>query len=481
MVHGGLQHHRAQRGDGRRSTPASSSTTPASTRATATPGLEELRRNVETYGSKGVKLYTAEWNNGSRGYKLSDPGAYRFLEAAQNLGIKNIHVHKGPTIWPLDKDAFDVSDVDHAATDFPELNFIIEHVGLPRIEDFCFMATQEPNVYAGLSVVIGGLMHARPKFFAKVMGELLFWVGEDKMTFGSDYGIWEPKWQVEGFVDWEMPDREEFADFPRLGVAGKKKILGLNAAKLYGIEVPGRVPAARRGGHARRARGAGEAAAAGRGGMTGHDGSRHDASARTERPAALETVRDPELDEPITSLGFVASCAVSAAGDAQVRLRLPTYFCAPNFAYLMVADAYDAVSALPGVRRAEVVLEDHFASDVINGGVAAQAGFVRTFDGEAVSELHGLRADFLRKAVMAGTDQVCRPLLAAGKDPAALLAMTLGELPPSRALDRLRARRRRARPAGRRRRPAADRPGYRRARDGATPCRCTCARPGSPG
>jgi len=73
--------------------------------------------------------------------------------------------------------------------------------------------------------------------------------------------------------------------------------------------------------------------------------------------------------------------------------------------------------------------------------VAAQAGFVRSFDGEAVAELHGLRAAFLRKAVMAGTDQVCRPLLAAGKDPAALLAMTLGEVPPSRALDRLRSRR----------------------------------------
>jgi predicted TIM-barrel fold metal-dependent hydrolase len=111
-------------------------------------------------------------------------------------------------------------------------------VGLPRIEDFCFMATQEPNVYAGLSVVTGGLMYARPNFFAKVMGELLFWVGEDKMTFGSDYGIWEPKWQVEGLAAWEMPDREEFADYPRLGVAGKKKILGLNAAKLYDIKVP---------------------------------------------------------------------------------------------------------------------------------------------------------------------------------------------------------------------------------------------------
>jgi metal-sulfur cluster biosynthetic enzyme len=157
--------------------------------------------------------------------------------------------------------------------------------------------------------------------------------------------------------------------------------------------------------------------------------------------AALETVRDPELDEPITSLGFVASCAVSADGDAEVRLRLPTYFCAPNFAYLMVADAYDAVSALPSVRRATVVLEDHFASDAINGGVAARAGFVRSFDGEAVAELDGLRADFLRKAVMAGTDQVCRPLLAAGTDQAALLAMTLGEVPPSRALARLRERR----------------------------------------
>ena len=58
--------------------------------------------------------------------------------------------------------------------------------------------------------------------------------------------------------------------------------------------------------------------------------------------AALTTVRDPELDEPITALGFVASCTVSCQGRATVRLRLPTYFCAPNFAFLMVADAYDA-------------------------------------------------------------------------------------------------------------------------------------------
>jgi predicted TIM-barrel fold metal-dependent hydrolase len=202
-------------------------------------GLEQLEKDHAQYGIRGVKLYTAEWYNGSRGWKLTDPEAVPFLDKCVELGIKNIHVHKGPTIWPLDKDAFDVSDVDHVATDYNgKLNFIVEHVGLPRIEDFCFMATQEPNVYAGLAVVIGGLMHARPQFFNRVMGELLFWVGEDKMTFGSDYAIWEPKWQIEGFLNWEMPDESQFSDYPRLDANGKRKILGLNAAKLYDVEVP---------------------------------------------------------------------------------------------------------------------------------------------------------------------------------------------------------------------------------------------------
>jgi metal-sulfur cluster biosynthetic enzyme len=159
---------------------------------------------------------------------------------------------------------------------------------------------------------------------------------------------------------------------------------------------------------------------------------------------ALATVRDPELNEPVTSLGFVASCDVSAEGAVRVRLRLPTYFCAPNFAFLMVADAYDAVSAVPGVLTAEVVLEDHFASDAINEGVAARAGFVRSFPGEARSELDALRVSFLRKAVMAGTDQVCRPLaaaVAATLPATALAAMTLGDAPPSPERERLRQRR----------------------------------------
>jgi metal-sulfur cluster biosynthetic enzyme len=158
---------------------------------------------------------------------------------------------------------------------------------------------------------------------------------------------------------------------------------------------------------------------------------------------SLRTVRDPELNEAITSLGFVSSCTVSAEGAAEgetvrVRLRLPTYFCAPNFAFLMVADAYDAVAGLPGVRDVQIVLEDHFAASAINDGVAARAGFVGSFPGEARDELDSLRVSFVRKAVLAGTDQVCRPL---GLLPERLASMTLGDAPPSPELDRLRQRR----------------------------------------
>jgi metal-sulfur cluster biosynthetic enzyme len=156
---------------------------------------------------------------------------------------------------------------------------------------------------------------------------------------------------------------------------------------------------------------------------------------------ALATVRDPELDEPITTLGFVSSCTVSSDGQTQVRLRLPTYFCAPNFAFLMVADAYDAVAGVPGVAAVEVLLDDHFASDAINAGVAARAGFAASFDGEATDELDELRATFLRKAVLAGTDLVCRPLARAGLTPAELAALTLGDVPGSPELTRLTDRR----------------------------------------
>lgn len=45
-------------------------------------GLKQLREDAARFGLKGVKLYTAEWKGDSRGYKLSDPWTYRYLDAA---------------------------------------------------------------------------------------------------------------------------------------------------------------------------------------------------------------------------------------------------------------------------------------------------------------------------------------------------------------------------------------------------------------
>jgi predicted TIM-barrel fold metal-dependent hydrolase len=199
-------------------------------------GLRQFEELVKTWSIKGVKLYTAEWRGDSKGWKLTDPWAQRYLEKCQELGVTKIHVHKGPTIWPLNKDAFDVADVDDVATTFPELTFIVEHVGLPRLEDFCWIGVQEPNVYGGLAVAMP-FIHSRPRYFARVLGELLYWLGADRLLFASDYAIWHPKWIVEKFVDFEMPE-DMVSEFGELTTDIKRKVLGVNAARLYDIEVP---------------------------------------------------------------------------------------------------------------------------------------------------------------------------------------------------------------------------------------------------
>lgn len=114
---------------------------------------------------------------------------------------------------------------------------------------------------------------------------------------------------------------------------------------------------------------------------------------------ALGTVYDPELDEPITTLGFVGSCVVD--GDAvSVRLRLPTPQCAPNFAFLMAADAAVAVRAVAD-GSVSVVLEDHYTGEEINAAVNRGEAFADAFPGETEGELGALRALFQRKALLA--------------------------------------------------------------------------------
>ena len=75
--------------------------------------------------------------------------------------------------------------------------------------------------------------------------------------------------------------------------------------------------------------------------------------------ARLESVIDPELDESVTELGFVTGVEVDVGGDVKVDFRLPTYWCAANFAFLMADDMRIAVAALPWVEKVTVGLGEH--------------------------------------------------------------------------------------------------------------------------
>jgi metal-sulfur cluster biosynthetic enzyme len=144
---------------------------------------------------------------------------------------------------------------------------------------------------------------------------------------------------------------------------------------------------------------------------------------------ALGTVYDPELDEPITTLGFVGSCVVTAEGDVAVRLRLPTPQCAPNFAFLMAADARSAVRRLPDVRDVTVVLEDHYTGEEINAAVGRGDEFASAFPGETAGSLDALRELFQRKALLARQARVCQAMLDGGATAEAVVERRVADLP----------------------------------------------------
>jgi metal-sulfur cluster biosynthetic enzyme len=145
---------------------------------------------------------------------------------------------------------------------------------------------------------------------------------------------------------------------------------------------------------------------------------------------ALSTVYDPELDEPITSLRFVSSCEVGRDGEVEVLLRLPTPQCAPNFAFLMAADARNAVRRLPGVRRVSVKLEDHYTGDEINEALGRGEGFTGAFPGESDDDdLEALRELFTRKALIARQAKICQGMLESGSEREAVIALRVAELP----------------------------------------------------
>jgi metal-sulfur cluster biosynthetic enzyme len=142
----------------------------------------------------------------------------------------------------------------------------------------------------------------------------------------------------------------------------------------------------------------------------------------------LHHVTDPELDESVTDLGFVTSVEVDAMDRVHIQFRLPTYWCAANFAFMMADDMRSAVTALPWVRGVRVVLGEHMYADKINRGIEQGLSFQETFGSEATGDLGEVRRTFLLKAFQRRQEAVLNHLMAQGYRPEQLVNMILAEL-----------------------------------------------------
>lgn len=144
--------------------------------------------------------------------------------------------------------------------------------------------------------------------------------------------------------------------------------------------------------------------------------------------ARLQTVTDPELDEPVTDLEFVTRADVDEDNGVYIEFRLPTYWCAANFSFLMADDMRRAVAELPWVGAVHVVLGEHMYADKINAGMAQGLSFRETFGKEADGEVQDLRRTFLVKAFQRRQAALLAHLMEFDYDAAAIVGLKLGEL-----------------------------------------------------
>ncbi len=144
---------------------------------------------------------------------------------------------------------------------------------------------------------------------------------------------------------------------------------------------------------------------------------------------AIADVLDPELDESLVKLGFIDHVKVDGA-DVTIVFKLPTFWCAPNFAYLMAADLRNHTLTLPGVRSVRVALLDHCADDEVTNGVNQGLSFAEAFPDEAPEDAHleELRRIFLRKGFLMRQDALLRQMVKAGLDEDTIAALCVRNL-----------------------------------------------------
>ena len=200
--------------------------------------LDLMERQVGEFGAKAFKFYNVRYDYGAPfPWRMDDPRiAFPVFEKAQELGINLIGVHKGVPLGPQPVEATQTWDMDGAAAAFPDLNFVIFHVGLPFLDETCWQLIRHPNLYASIAATLNFIVRS-PRMFAEILGKLLFWCGEDKIVYGSEAPIWQPQWALNAFRDFSIPqDLCEGYGYPQLTDQAKRKILGENLLRLHGMD-----------------------------------------------------------------------------------------------------------------------------------------------------------------------------------------------------------------------------------------------------
>jgi hypothetical protein len=183
---------------------------------------------------------------------------------ATRPGFFNVCIHKGLSTNALDDPALGFPvDIPAAARRWPMLNFIIYHscirpafwmlnalndVGSGRLREgvpdilwttqFAVDSAPYRNIYAELGTIFASSVITFPTVCAHILGQLLKFMGEDRIVFGSD-SVWygSPQWQIEALWRFQIPpDLQKRYGYPELSAHAKRKILGLNSARLYGLE-----------------------------------------------------------------------------------------------------------------------------------------------------------------------------------------------------------------------------------------------------
>lgn len=199
--------------------------------------IAQLEWQVRELGVDGLKVYPAFYYDGAaRGWRLDDPDfATPLLEAARDLGIRHVAVHKAIWVPPAGKDTFRPDDLAAPLERFPELSFQVVHAGVAFLYQTAELLARHENLYATLESAFAFVV-VKPKVFARMLGVLLHACGPGRLLYASGSNLTHPAPQLAAFDGYELPPevRAEF-DLPQLTEGDRQAILGGNTLRLHGL------------------------------------------------------------------------------------------------------------------------------------------------------------------------------------------------------------------------------------------------------